>query len=164
MPPTNSASPSSAPWTASTSPASPPPPGGPAAPLPEAPIDAREIADGKVLAALGYPIGIIALIVLIMRNNAFALYHAKQTLTLFIFAIGSALPLGALFCIIGMVFPRGAGCVVLPIWGLFGLACMAMVVLGIVNAASGKVVPLPVIGPFGIKWFAGIRKAPTPAA
>ncbi|MCP5115357.1 MAG: hypothetical protein GY953_31395, partial [bacterium] len=44
----------------------------------------QEAQEGKVLAVLSYVIGIVALVVLIMRNNRFALYHGKQALTLFI--------------------------------------------------------------------------------
>ncbi|HYD01665.1 MAG TPA: hypothetical protein VEB22_10605, partial [Phycisphaerales bacterium] len=79
-------------------PSSPPPAS--ASPTPAAvPMDPKEVADGKVLAALGYPIWVIALVMLFIRNNAFSLYHAKQMMTLVIIQAGLFVPLFGLFCV-----------------------------------------------------------------
>ena len=65
------------------------------APAPEAPAqepaaqaapaaDSKEVEDGKIFAILSYVLNFVGLpfflVPLIMRNNAFSLYHAKQCL------------------------------------------------------------------------------------
>ena len=131
------------------------PPTSPTAVPPPPAMDEKEINDGKVRAALGV-IPIVTLVVLIIRNNAFAVYHAKQWLMLCILAFVGWIPMMIL------AFVPGVNCLIIPAGMLFGVAIITLAVFGIINAVNGKVKALPVIGVYGEKWFAGIQKKPTP--
>jgi len=116
-------------------------------------MDAKEIDDGKTFAILSYVISLIGLpffiVPLVMRNNDFALYHAKQCLMLWIAgAIGGAICSILSFLCIGFLL--------IPVL-LIGM--LVLEVMGILNAVGGKVKPLPIIGKWGEEWFKGLRKA-----
>lgn len=132
-------------------------------------MDPQEINDGKALAALCYPIWIIALVMLFVRNNAFSLYHAKQMMAMTIVHSVIALPLTCLpFCVMPFLAPRNGApptaafpCVLLSIWGvagLFGLWSLAMIILGLVNAINGQAKPLPFYGAAADKLFGSLQK------
>lgn len=117
-------------------------------------LDPKEIEAGKMMAILSYlPVGPVGLIVAIVniaqKNNAFALYHAKQALTLYLLCIGAYV-----LCI-----PLLFVCIGAPLLGLLGVAALIFCILGIVNASAGECKPLPLIGPLAEKWFASIQKA-----
>ena len=103
-----------------------------------------EIANGKALAVLSY-FSILCIIPLIMRDNDFSLYHAKQALVLLIasFALGV------------VAFIPCLGWVMAPIGGL---CLFVFVIIGIINAIQGQAKPLPLIGQFAMQWFAGMQK------
>ena len=92
----------------------------------------EDVETGKLWAVLSYLFGILAIVPLIQKDNDFALYHAKQSLVLLIFAI-----------------PTCGGCVV---------GGVVLTVLGLINSINGKYEPLPLIGRFGEEWFASFRK------
>src|SRR5262249_48331500 len=96
------------------------------------PVDAEQ---NKVMAILGYIIFLIPL--LAARGSRFAMYHTNQGLLLFLF--------GVAVNIIGSIIPFLGWMIILPvgniIWFVFAI-------LGIVNAAGGKMKPLPLIGGF----------------
>jgi uncharacterized membrane protein len=126
----------------------------PAAPEQYASVPAQEIADGKAMAILSYVINFVSLpffiIPLVIRNNEFALFHAKQSLMIWIigavgYAVGSIL---TLVCI---------GVVVIIAVFVF---VVVVNIIGIINAVNGQFKPLPVIGTYAEKWFAGIKKVP----
>lgn len=128
-----------------------------AAPAPSAPsapsAAAQEIADGKAFAILSYAINFLSLpfwlVPLIMRNNEFSLYHAKQCLILWLAIVVSyTVAVVSIFLCIGVVL--------VP---LVIVASLVYNILGLINAINGKMAPLPLIGSFGEQWFAGIRKA-----
>jgi uncharacterized membrane protein len=123
-------------------------------------MDAKEINDGKIWAVLGYFIGVVAIVMLIVRTNAYAVYHAKQWLILAITALAIWIPLFISFLVLGAVFPKSAGCLILPVYGLVMVSIIVLVVMGVINAASGVCKPLPVIGVFAEQWFKGIQKKP----
>jgi uncharacterized membrane protein len=107
------------------------------------------------MAILSYAINFVGIpffiVPLIMRNNEFALFHAKQCLMIWVIgAIGYTLGVILVFVCIGGI--------VLPIVGLFMLIVN---IIGIINSAQGQFKPLPIIGPYADKWFSGIRKAPS---
>jgi uncharacterized membrane protein len=117
---------------------------------PEAP-DAKAVEEGKAFAILSYALGIVGLpfflVPLIMRNNTFSLYHAKQCLLLWLagvvaFTAGFAL----VFLCIGMVL--------LP---LVGVGLLVLDILGLVNAVNGRQQPVPLIGKLAEDWFKGIK-------
>ena len=104
----------------------------------------KDIQDNKIMAVLAY-IGLLLLIPLFAaKNSKFARFHVNQGLPLMIvgLAIGIiSIPLG-LIPIVGIITSI--------IFGLAGLCVLALAILGIVNAATGKAKKLPLVGKFKI--------------
>ena len=109
--------------------------------------------DANLAAALGYPIGIIALImVFIEKQNRFARFHALQSLLLIVtwivVAIGFAIVIGILSAIsemlgfIGLLFP------------LLWLLWFGTLLFSAYKAYQGEWFKLPIIGDMAEK-FAG---------
>jgi len=93
----------------------------------------------NLIAVLSY-IGILFLVPLLAsKDNAFAQFHAKQGLVLFIVEIATSLI--AWIPIIGWFI----GMVAWIIW-------LVLSIIGIMNVVKGKQVPLPVIGKFAEKF------------
>ena len=88
------------------------------------------------------------LLPLIMRNNNFALYHAKQCLILWL----TGAILGTLSAILTVVC---IGAIMLPI---VGIALLVFTIMGLIKAVNGEAVPVPLIGKWGEEWFKGIKK------
>ena len=99
-------------------------------------FEAKDVDEGKSLAWLSY-LGILLLIpFLTQKDNPYTKYHMKQGLALLIVYVAvtfvSWIPiLGWLVGIVG--YP----------------AALVIMVIGIVNAATGKAKPLPIIGKIG---------------
>ncbi len=104
----------------------------------------EDVENGKVFAILGYLVSFIWLVPLFQRDNAFALYHAKQALTYNLLIIVSMIPIS----IIGLL-TFGCGYV------LF-LPLMYPWIMGLVYAVQGRYEPMPWIGSMGEDWFKGI--------
>lgn len=123
-------------------------------PVPAAPpLSQQEIDSGKTMAVLSYiPIAMVGLIVSIIsiaqKNNAFALYHAKQALTLYICAFAAML-----ICI-----PLCFLCIGIPLLVAVAIGQLVLLILGIVNVCNGQCKPLPLIATFADKWFGKIQK------
>jgi uncharacterized membrane protein len=116
-------------------------------------LSQQEIDSGKTMAILAYiPIALIGLIVSIIsistKNNAYALYHAKQALTLYICAFVGAL------CCLPLIFI----CIGIPLLIALEVGALVLCIIGIINASSGKCKPLPVIAKFVDKLFGNIQK------
>lgn len=111
-----------------------------------------EVEAGKAFAVLSYALSLIGipffLVPLIMRNNEFSLYHAKQCLLLWLAAIGVALVGGitTFICI---------GVILLPAGGIF---LLVLNIMGLINAINAQQKPLPLIGKYAEQWFKGITK------
>lgn len=117
--------------------------------LTEAP---KEVEEGKAFAILSYVLTFLSfpffLVPLIMRNNAYSLYHSKQCLILWIAGLvltAVSVPLMAV-CV---------GAVLLPVGAIF---LLVLNIMGIINAVNGRMEPLPVIGKWAEDWFKGITK------
>lgn len=108
----------------------------PVAEAPKASTGGQDIQENKIWAAIAY-LGILFLVPLLAKkDSAYAQYHAKQGLVLFVFGV-----------IIGFVM-------IIPflgwIIGVFGwILTVIFFIIGLVNALSGKMQPLPLIGKFG---------------
>ena len=94
----------------------------------------KDVEENKVWAAIGY-LGILFLLPLLAKKDSpFAQYHGKQGLALFVagFIIGvaSAIPF------IGWVF----------ISPFCSILLIILFIMGLINALTGKMQPLPVIG------------------
>ncbi len=121
--------------------------------------------DGNVAAALGYPIGIIAIISVIMeKENNFVKFHAIQSLC---FHVAMIILMIALWIIGAILLVGGAAASVATESGalsglagmLFGLLWLVFIVLyflGLILAAvkayQGAMFKLPIIGNMAAKW------------
>ena len=121
--------------------------------------------DGNVAAALGYPIGIIAIISLIMeKENSFVKFHAIQSLC---FHVGMIILMIALWIIGAIMLVGGAaasaatesgaiGGLAGMLFGLLWLVFIVLYFLGLILAAvkayQGTMFKLPIIGNMAAKW------------
>ncbi|HEV8587977.1 MAG TPA: hypothetical protein VGJ69_08930 [Pyrinomonadaceae bacterium] len=121
--------------------------------------------DGNVAAALGYPIGIIAIISLIIeKENRFVKFHALQSILLH---VGMIVLMIALWIIGAILLVGGAaaaaatesgavGGLVGMLFGLLWLVFIVVYLLGLilsaVKAYQGAMFKLPIIGGMADKW------------
>ena len=96
--------------------------------------------DSKLWAFLAYLLGIVGfvLVLLLKKDNKFAMYHAKQSLVLFI-----------CWVVVMILTP-------IPIIGwiggpILGVCLFILWIIGIINALTDKMKPLPLIGKFADK-------------
>jgi uncharacterized membrane protein len=121
--------------------------------------------DGNVAAALGYPIGIIAIICLIMeKENRFVKFHALQSILLHVAFIVVAIAvwiIGIILVIVGLAASAATnssafGGLFSMLFGLIWLAVIAAYIGGLIYAAvkayGGNKFMLPVIGGMADKW------------
>jgi uncharacterized membrane protein len=121
--------------------------------------------DGNLAAALGYPIGIIAIISLIMeKENRFVKFHALQAILLHVAFIVVAIAvwiIGIILFIVGIAAAAAtnsgaAGSLVGMLFGLIWLLVIAAYVGGLIYAAvkayGGNYFKLPVIGNMAEKF------------
>ena len=116
-------------------------------------VEVKEIEEGKAFAILSYALSFIGLpffiVPLIMRNNAFSLYHAKQCLMLWLAGIAVSIVCAPLMAIC-------IGIVLLPAGMIF---LLVLNIMGLVNSVKAEIKPIPLIGKFAEDWFKGIKKA-----
>lgn len=121
-------------------------------PAAAAAVDNAETEEGKVFAILSYALSFIGipffLVPLIMRNNEFSLYHAKQSLQIWLASV-------VLGTVCGMLMVVCIGAILLPVV-MIGL--LVFNIMGLVNAINGEIKPVPIIGKWGEEWFKGIKK------
>ena len=123
--------------------------------------------DGNVAAALGYPIGIIAIICLIIeKENRFVKFHALQSILLHVAAIVLMIALwiiGVILAIAGMAAAAASnatgalGGIVGMLFGLIWLVFIVCYLGGLIFAAvksyQGNMFKLPIIGNMADKWI-----------
>ena len=111
-----------------------------------------EIAEGKAFAVLSYALSFIGIpffiVPLIMRDNEFSLFHAKQCLILWLAGIVASV-IGGILTLICI------GVILLAVAAVFVLV---LNIMGLINAVKGEQKPLPLIGKWGVDWFKGIKK------
>jgi uncharacterized membrane protein len=123
--------------------------------------------DGNVAAALGYPIGIIAIISLIMeKENRFVKFHALQALLLYALVIVlwfAVVIITVILGIIGFAATSAAGETGSALGGLIGVLWWLIVmvifvgafvgmIMAAVKAYQGNLFKLPIIGGMADKW------------
>ncbi|MCA9294111.1 MAG: DUF4870 domain-containing protein [Phycisphaerales bacterium] len=124
----------------------------PPEPAPAVEITPEEVASGKVFAILCYALGFLGIpffiLPLVMRDNDFSLYHAKQVLILWLLGIAGYI-LGVLLLVvcIGPFIMLGVG-----------ILSLVLAIMGLINAINGQAKPLPLIGKYAEQWFAGVTK------
>lgn len=100
-------------------------------------MDPNDVQQNKVMAVLAY-IGILFLVPLLAApNSQYARFHTNQGLVLFLFdiVVGILIAVLAFIPFIGLI-----------VSSLLGLGVFVLMILGIVNAATGKANELPLIG------------------
>ena len=137
----------------------------PAAEAPEAPaaeaeevtvesadVGDKEMEEGKTFAILSYVLNFVGLpfflVPLIMRNNEFSLYHAKQCLMLWLAGF-------VLSSVSGVLMAVCIGFILLPASCIF---ILVLNIMGLINTTKGEMKPVPLIGKWGDDWFKGIKK------
>lgn len=118
--------------------------------------DLNDIQQNKAMAILSY----ISLLVLVpifgAKHSKFAQFHANQGLVLLICSVAYGIVDMILTAILGLIFPLNfygwipshgpVYGVITTILGLVNLVFVVLMILGIINAATGKAKELPVIG------------------
>ena len=117
-----------------------------------APATSQDTEEGKTFAILSYALSLLGipffLVPLIMRNNEFSLYHAKQCLILWLAGLAVSV-VGSLLMVVCI------GAILLVAGWIF---LLVLDIMGLVNAVQGLTKPLPIIGKWGEEWFKGITK------
>jgi len=124
--------------------------------------------DGNLAAALGYPVGILAIICLIMeKENRFVKFHALQSILLHVGMMVVGFAIGIIFMILGIVLGvaagAGGGSAAGGLAGLFGILSMLIwlviivayvggLIYAAVKAYGGIELKLPVIGNMAENW------------
>ena len=102
--------------------------------------DPKDAEQNKVMAILAYIIFFIPLLTGDHKKSPFVMYHTNQGTLLFLAWVASSVVSSILaFILIRLILG--------PI--LF-LVCFVFLIIGIINAANGKMSPLPVIGKYTI--------------
>jgi len=104
-------------------------------------ITPEEIESGKTMAFVAYLIFFIPLLIEESKKNKFVMFHTEQSLVVFLLNVAGIIlgTIGSLFCI-GAIFY------------LINLFAFVLWIIGIINALSGKVKELPLVGQFGAKF------------
>ena len=120
--------------------------------------DAKDAQDNKLMAVLAYLLFFIPLLTGAHKTSPFAKYHTNQGTVLFITLAGLSIALGLVVTIFSAIFSAifAWGLVVALagifgfVWVVYGIGSLVLVIIGILNAANGKMKPLPIIGKFTI--------------
>ena len=108
--------------------------------------------DANVTALIGYPIGIVALIlVFIEKDNKFVRFHAFQSLLFW--AVATVLWIGLIFLMIFLAFISSI--LATLFWLLLmvvGLGVFAGIIFLAYKAFQGEMFKLPIIGDMAEKW------------
>jgi uncharacterized membrane protein len=112
-----------------------------------------------MLAVLGHIIGFVWIIPLVTRDNAFAVYHAKQAaVNNIVVFIGVTvlsiivIPTSFFTCGLSMVLYLALFVPVYP-W-----------IMGIIHAAQGRYEPMPWYGHLADQWFGGVQADKRPGS
>ncbi|MBI3270513.1 MAG: DUF4870 domain-containing protein [Planctomycetes bacterium] len=118
----------------------------------------EDVAEGKLFGILSYvTCGIIAILSLVQKSNAFALFHAKQALGLGIAMFAIVFPLSVISMVVSWL-SSFLGLLVGLVGFVPGLAGLALAVFGAFAASKGQYAPLPFIGPKIEELFKSIQK------
>ncbi|MDR0906741.1 MAG: zinc-ribbon domain-containing protein [Oscillospiraceae bacterium] len=112
--------------------------------------ESQDAQDNKVMAVLAYILFFVPLLTGAHKTSPFAKYHTNQGTVLFIGTIAWSIAYSIVTAIFSAIL-LGTGAwrlwsVITTILGLLWFVPAALCVLGIVNAAAGKLKPLPFIG------------------
>jgi hypothetical protein len=108
----------------------------------------------KVYGVLSY-FGLLVLISIFFapKTSIYARYHSNQGIVLLLYDILGGIALGIVSFILGLLsfITFGIAALLIPLlWLAFGISVLVFMIIGIVNAATGVLKPLPLIGKFTI--------------
>lgn len=110
-------------------------------------FDSQDVEKNKVLAIVGYIFPILFFIPLVTeaKNSVYAKFHSNQQLIFLIFGFAGGVGLSIITAILAFIPVMGhmMAMLLLPV---FWFACLAFMIIGIINAANGAAKKLPVIG------------------
>jgi uncharacterized membrane protein len=114
-------------------------------------FDSQDVEKNKILAIVGYIFPILFFIPLVTdaKNSIYAKFHSNQQLIMLIFCFGGGIALSIITVILAFIpfMGRLMAMLLLPV---FWLACLALMIIGIINAANGGAKKLPVIGSIAV--------------
>ena len=110
-------------------------------------FDSQDVEKNKVLAIVGYIFPILFFIPLVTeaKNSIYAKFHSNQQLILLIFGFAGGVGLGIISVILAFI-PVMGPMVAMLLMPVFWFACLALMIMGIINAANGGTKKLPVVG------------------
>lgn len=113
---------------------------------------AQSVAEDRTVAILTY-ITIIGFIIAIVMHNGkkttLGAFHLRQGLGLFLSGLVLWIP-----CMLLAVIPF-LGFVTVLLWPLVLIALFVLWLMGLIAAVNGQQKPMPVVGEYYQKWFAG---------
>lgn len=91
---------------------------------------------------------VFAVVALILKRDAYSLYHAKQAVTLLIVSF-----VAYLVCVpLIVVFFVG-----IPLMIAVVIGSLVLAIIGTVNASRGEMKPLPLVGGWAEAWWSGLQ-------
>lgn len=114
----------------------------------------NDAQENKTMAILAYILFFVPLLTGAHKTSPYVKYHTNQGTVLFLASLAFGVAYGILTAIFTAILlgtgAWGLWSIVTTILGLCWLFFGVLVVLGIINAATGKMKPLPLIGKFTI--------------
>lgn len=108
--------------------------------------------DGNITALIGYPVGILALILIfIEKDNKFVRFHAFQSVIFWV-AVTVIYVVVGIFTGILFAVSTTLGGLFMMLFGLIGLAAFAAMIFLAFKAYQGEMFKLPVIGDMAEKY------------
>ena len=104
-----------------------------------------DVFDNKIFAMCAYLNILILIPIFAAKGSKYAAYHINQGLLLILYYLVVAILLGIITVIFVSISWRIYSITVV-LWMLYWLGGVVLIILGVVNAASGKRKPLPVVG------------------
>jgi uncharacterized membrane protein len=116
--------------------------------------------DGNVAALIGYPIGLLALILIFAeKDNKFVRFHAIQSVIWSVFCMVGIVVVMIVGVILGMVLMMVSESLGGLVWGLTALLYLGLllawlggIIMGAIKSYGGAMFKLPIVGNFAEKW------------
>lgn len=108
----------------------------------------QDSRQGKLFATLSYAVPFFLILPLVQRTNAFATFHARQALVLWIAAVLASVVITLVLTLLPIaILARFVSLA-------FTVAVLGLMVVGALNAWNGRRLVLPVLGPMAEKVLA----------
>lgn len=108
----------------------------------------KDAEENKTMSIMAYILFFVPLLTGAHKTSAFVKYHTNQGTVLFLAAALWSVAYSILSAI--LVFIPYVGWILMVLLGLTGFLFLGLCIMGIVNAANGRIKPLPLIGKFTI--------------